>query len=171
MKYLRNIATIMTLLGLPIVWNLPHGLVVRQSYLETKSISITPFIYSKVKINIQMTDKNKYDKNKQIRALMPNLIHSLDGSSLSLLYNKLDIIYNAPQFLCVHDCFGTTFDKVSTLKTILTSVYMEMYSYNQYLQEFDNNIINYIEQTGKVIDKEKRFVSQPWQIDHHHIWF
>lgn len=44
MKYLRNIATIMTLLGLPIVWNLPHGLVVRQSYLETKSISITPFI-------------------------------------------------------------------------------------------------------------------------------
>lgn len=29
MQYFRNIATIITLLGLPIIWHLPHGLVVR----------------------------------------------------------------------------------------------------------------------------------------------
>jgi DNA-directed RNA polymerase len=44
MKYLRNIATILTLIGLPIIWTLPHGLTVRQSYLEAKSTSIRPFI-------------------------------------------------------------------------------------------------------------------------------
>ena len=89
MKYLRNIATILTLIGLPIVWSLPHGLTVTQSYLEVKSSSIRPFLH-RVKINIQVVNKNKYDKAKQVRALMPNLIHFLDASSLSLLYVKLN---------------------------------------------------------------------------------
>jgi DNA-directed RNA polymerase len=82
MKYLKNIATVLTLIGLPIVWSLPHGLIVRQSYLEVKSTSIRPFLYSKTKINIQVVNKDKYDKSKQIRALMPNLIHSLDALDL-----------------------------------------------------------------------------------------
>lgn len=119
MKYLKNIATILSLIGLPIVWTLPRGLVVRQSYIETKSVSIRPFLYSKTKIKIQITDKDKYDKNKQIRALMPNLIHSLDASSLNLLYNKFSEIYKNPQFLAIHDCFGTTLDKVFILKNML----------------------------------------------------
>ena len=64
MKYLKNIATVCTLLGLPIIWTLPHGLIVRQSYLETKSTSIRPFIFSKTKINLQVADKTKLDKAK-----------------------------------------------------------------------------------------------------------
>ena len=158
MKYLRNIATILTLIGLPIIWTLPHGLTVRQSYLEVKSTSIRPFIYSKAKINIQVVNKEKYDKSKQIRALMPNLIHSLDASSLSLLYDKFNYIFDQPQFLAILDCFGTTLDKVFLLKTLLASVYMDIYSNDPYLDKFDANILDYIEQTGKIIDKEKRLV-------------
>ena len=87
-KYLQNIATVLTALELPIIWSLPHGLTVKQSYLKTKSTSITPFMYSKIKINLKITVKYKYDGKKQIRALMPNLIHSLDGAFLCLLYQK-----------------------------------------------------------------------------------
>jgi DNA-directed RNA polymerase len=105
-------------------------------------------MYSKVKINIQVINKDKLDKDKQIRALMPNLIHSLDASTLSLLYSKFSKIYHNPQFLSIHDCFGTTMDKVYTLKTMLASVYMEIYSDDPYLDKFDENILNYIEQTG-----------------------
>lgn len=158
MKYLKNIATIFTILGLPIVWSLPHGLIIRQSYLEKKSVSIRPFIYSKTKINIQVVNKDKYDKKKQIRALMPNLIHSLDASSLNLLYNKFSQIYEKPQFLAIHDCFGTTLDKVYNLKTILASVYLDIYSNDPYLDKFDKNILDYIEQAGRAIDKKKRLV-------------
>lgn len=158
MKYLRNIATILSLIGLPIVWSLPTGLIVRQSYLETKSTSIRPFLHSKAKINIQIVNKDKYDKAKQIRALMPNLIHSLDASLLSLLYNKFSEFYKNPQFLAIHDCFGTTLDKVDTLKTMLASVYMDIYSNDPSLDKFDKNILFYIEQAGKIIDKEKRLV-------------
>ncbi len=50
-------------------------------------------MYSKTKINLRLTIKDKYNKKKQIRALMSNLIHSLDSSLLSLLFNKFFGIY------------------------------------------------------------------------------
>lgn len=165
MKYLRNVATILTMLNLPVIWTLPHGLTVKQSYLEVKSVALRPYMYSKVKINMQVVNKNKLNKNHQVRALMPNLIHSLDATSLSLLNNKFNMLYlkenkKLPQFLSVHDCFGTTLDKVDTLKTLLTSVYMEIYSETSYLEIFDKNLIAFIYETNKeVINKETREVT------------
>ena len=35
---------------------------------------------------------------------------------------------------------------------------MDIYSNDPYLDKFDANILDYIEQTGKIIDKEKRLV-------------
>ena len=81
------------MLELPITWTLTTGLTIKQNYLETKSISIAPFIYSKTKLNLKVTLKDKYDKHKQIRSLMPNLIHSLDSSCLSLLYGQFSNLF------------------------------------------------------------------------------
>lgn len=147
-KYLLNIAKLLNLLELPITWTLPTGLTIKQSYLETKSTTITPFMYSKTKLNLKVTIKDKFDKPKQIRSLMPNLIHSLDGSSLSLLYEQFTntlSLEHIPQFFSVHDCFGTTFDKVSNLKTILASVYIDLYSSDPYLHKFDKYVLDTIE--------------------------
>ena len=63
-KYLKNVAYILSILELPITWTLPTGLTIKQSYLESKSTSITPFMHSKIKINLKISVKNKYDKNK-----------------------------------------------------------------------------------------------------------
>lgn len=71
-KYLNNIATLFITLNLPITWTLPTGLTIKQSYLETISTSITPFMYSKIKINLRVTVKETLAKNKQITAFMPN---------------------------------------------------------------------------------------------------
>ena len=102
-------------------------------------------MYSKTKLNLTRTIKSKYNKAKQIRALMPNLIHSLDANSLSLLYENFSCIFNKPHFLSVHDCFATTCDKVPSLKTILTSVYTGIYSSEPYLEKFYNKILDSIE--------------------------
>ena len=44
-------------------------------------------------------------------------------------------------------------DKVYVLKTLLASVYMDIYSNDAYLDKFYKNILNYIEQASKIIDK------------------
>lgn len=164
-KYLLNVATLLNVLELPITWALPTGLEVKQSYLETKSTSITPFMHSKIKINLKVTIKDKYDKNKQIRALMPNLIHSLDATSLSLLYGKFSNSFGSkttPQFFSIHDCFGTTCDKVFTLKTIIASVYTDLYSNDPYLKKFDSCIWDNVENnTNYKVDKANRTVQLP----------
>ena len=145
-KYLKNVATVLGYLELPIVWSLPHGLIVTQSYLKTESISIKPFLYNKSKVNIQIVNKDVYDKNKQVRALVANLIHSLDATSLSLLVDRFSKLYENPQIFGIHDCFGTTLDKVDTLKTILASIYVDLYSDDHYLDKFDKYIIKYIKE-------------------------
>lgn len=136
-------AVLLNLLELPITWTLPSGLTIKQSYLETKSTSIAPFMHSKIKLNLKVTVKDKFDKKKQVRALMPNLIHSLDATSLSLLYEQFYInsdINDPTQFFSVHDCFGTTCEKVFRLKTILASVYTDLYSRDPYLCKFDQSL-------------------------------
>lgn len=163
-KYLKIVATILNILELPIIWTLPHGLIIRQSYLLTKTTTVMPFMYSKNKINLKVTIKDKYDKNKQIRALMPNLIHYLDGSSLCL-FKKFTNIYesyydNSVQFYSVHDCFGTTMEKVNDLKVLLASVYIDIYSDNTYLDKFDKCILDNIESSiNNGLDRENRTVT------------
>jgi DNA-directed RNA polymerase len=93
---------------------------------------------------------------------MPNLIHSLDGSSLSSLYYEFSQSYNNPQFFSVHDCFATTCDKVETLKTLLASVYTDMYSSKPYLLKFDENILNTLEvMSDAELIREERKVIMP----------
>lgn len=74
---------------------------------------------------------------------MPNLIHSLDATSMSLLYKIFTKKYPNPQFFSLHDCFGTTSDKVYILKTLLVSVYTYLYSNDHYLIKFDHYLIKF----------------------------
>lgn len=121
---------------------------------------ITPFTYSKIKLNFKKSHKTKYDHVKQSRALMPNLIHSLDATSMSMLYHIFSRKYNNnPQFFSVHDCFGTTTDKVDILKTILASVYTDLYSSDHYLNKFDKDIFDTLkEKTDYVVDYKARTI-------------
>jgi DNA-directed RNA polymerase len=112
---------------------------------------------------LTVTIKDKYDNKKQVRALMPNLIHSLDGTSLILLYEQfvtsLSKESGSVQFFSVHDCFGTTCEKVSLMKTILASIYTDLYSADPYLDRFDKSIIDSIESaTVHRVNRETRKV-------------
>jgi DNA-directed RNA polymerase len=125
--------------------------------MKVRTATISPFAYSKAKLNFKVSSKDEYDRNKQITALMPNLIHSLDSTSLCMLYEVFSSKYNNVQFYSIHDCFGTTAEKVDTLKRLLTSVYVDLYSDDHYLINFDNDMFANIEKkTGIKIDPIKR---------------
>lgn len=121
-------------------------------------------MFSKIKLNLKISTKN-YEKNKQVRALMPNLIHSLDATSLNLLFEQITNVYNNSkpiQFYSVHDCFGTTCDKVFTLKTILASVYTDLYSSEPYLYKFDIQLLDTLENsTNYKLDHVTRQIELP----------
>lgn len=146
-KYLKNVSNICSVLQVPISWTLPHGLIVNQGYLKVYRDRISIFAYSKTKLTLKVTDRNKLDSVKQCTALMPNLIHSLDAASMTLLFSEFNKFYNNQcnvNIYGIHDCFATTAEKVEDLLTILRSVYVSIYSQEPYLRKFDNSIINII---------------------------
>lgn len=161
-KYLRTVGLLFGKLNLPIVWTLPSGLQVSQSYLQTHSIKVIPFSHSRITLNIRGIEKEKYSANDQKRSLMPNLIHSLDAASMALLYDKIAKTSDNICFFSVHDCFGVPASEVEKIKTVLTSVYIELYSTPGYIKTFDAHIINMIKNcSGCEFIEETRTVKLP----------
>lgn len=89
---------------------------------------------------------------------MPNLIHSLDAYSMTSLYYFFSKKNKECQFFSVHDCFGTTSDKVECLKSLLVYVYVDLYSDNHYLAKFDRGIINYIKDNTNYEWKDRTII-------------
>lgn len=67
----------------------------------------------------------KLDPSKQMTAVMPNLIHSWDASSISLLWNIYKENFNVrPSMYTVHDCYAVSADKIALLIESLITVYI-----------------------------------------------
>lgn len=164
-EYLDLISNILSELNLPIVWKLPHGLKVSQRYVTRKSKKIKPYTFSGKEITLSIIDKSTIDRKKQRNALMPNLVHSLDSTSMLLLYYSLKHTKNNVNFYSVHDCFGVTADNVETLIDLIKKVYINIYSDNKYIEKFDEDVIKIIliyygGSSGQVTyDKDSRKIS------------
>nr|ADO51613.1 rnapol [Moniliophthora roreri] len=141
--YLRRVAEICCQLNLTISWILPTGLNVNQNYQDFQAIRLHPFRYKSKTFKL-LIKSNKTNKAKQIRALMPNLIHSLDAASLALIvdaYFKENKINN---FFAIHDCFAVTPNNIEELIKKIKLVYIKIYCDNNYLKDFDKAIIDNI---------------------------
>ena len=147
-EYLNKVSKICVALNITITWPLPTGLNVNQYYVDSEAIRLRPFKYKKNTFNIKVLKKNVVNKQKQIRALMPNLVHSLDAASLCLIVDMFSqemrnksVPFN---FFGIHDCFAVTANNVPNLIKIIKLVYIKIYSDNLYLETFDNAIIESI---------------------------
>lgn len=145
-KYFKDIALIFTELGLSIPWYLPTGLIAWQSYMQVKETKVQPLNFSKNSFRLKTTIKDKYDNNKQIRALMPNLIHSLDSTSLVLLINKYFTEYdsNFKNIYAIHDCFAVTCNNMDYIRDTLKIIYISLYSEKGYLLKLNDDMIKTI---------------------------
>ena len=161
MTYLERIAKILAELSLIIPWASPQGVNIYQSYIATEEIRLKPFTYSKKTFSLTVPNKEgKLNKTKQVRAFMPNLIHSLDAASLALL---VDFYFNnsknigVKNIFTVHDCFGVTANNVENIMDLLKLVYTRIYSDTNYLRKLDKGIIDYIKLSYKdsCFDDEK----------------
>jgi DNA-directed RNA polymerase len=138
-NYIKSIVKICTKLNIPIPWVLPSGAIVSQSYLDSKTLKIRPFAFINSRFSFKTIIKDKFDLRKQSNAAMPNLIHSLDASSIALLYKELSG-NNTLNLYTIHDCFAVTADRVELLINLLKGVYLKIYSDDIYLLTLDKHI-------------------------------
>lgn len=164
--YLKNIASIFNNFNLPIIWRLPTGLEVSQKYIFLKIKKIEPYGFSNRTLNLTISDKTSINKLKQKNALMPNLVHSLDSTTLFMLYNIFKYSNKYMNFYSVHDCFGVSPKDVDLLINILRGVYIELYSNNKYIETFDKDIVDTLQKVLSIkhpkseikYDTEKRLI-------------
>lgn len=70
---------------------------------------------------------------------MPNLVHSLDAASLSLLIINFFKEENKNNFYSIHDCFAVTCNNVNLIYELLKLSYYKIYSTESFLLTFDKN--------------------------------
>ena len=97
------------------------------STVKLKSHVLKSRLYSGNKpITITLPTK-KLDKMAIKRSVMPNLIHSMDASSLALLANLFfEDNHDVKNFYSIHDCFAVTANNVSKLIDFIKLVYIKI---------------------------------------------
>lgn len=142
--YLKTLAKICNKLNLYIPWGTSSGLLVNHSYVSSKEIKLRPFSFEKSSFSLNVPT-DKLNGNKQIRAFMPNLIHSLDAAALALLvhyyFNNGSNVHN---FYAIHDCFAVTANNIEMNMNYLKVVYKKIYSEDDYLRKLDREILQHI---------------------------
>ena len=159
-KYLDGIVSICIKLSIPIPWKLPSGAEINESYYAEEKYTIPAFSFVKSKYTFTKFLKNKYSLSKIKRATMPNLIHSLDATSIALLYEdfkKVGSLYT------IHDCFAVTANNVPKLISILKLVYIKLYSDSGYLKQFDEWVRLSISNTSgeKIFNPNDKYINIP----------
>ncbi len=143
-KYIDAIVSICTGLNIPVPWNLPSGAEIMESYEVGKSKPIKAFFFVNTRYTFKSYQRDLYDLTQQKRATMPNLIHSLDATTIAILYSNFK---NVGPLYTVHDCFGVTANNVPRLILKLKLVYIQLYSSAGYLRKFDTFVKTTISET------------------------
>ena len=163
--YFMNISKLMIKLEIPLSWFTPMGLKLTQHYLKSKINKVSISMGGKNKTLVLREFEDEINKRKQIQAIIPNIIHSLDASHLikiiisvirrheDPLYNMISLKYIIP----VHDCFGTHPNQLGILEEIVKREYIWIYSNEKFLVKFHNKIIKNIKDNNlEIINKDNK---------------
>ena len=142
MDYIKDIAKLYSQQGKPFEWLTPTGLLVRQSYSNTKKLRIwTHLSGSVVKLNYRQPLEKTIDVRKSVSGASPNFVHSLDAAALTLTVDKC-LKEGVTDFAMVHDSYGTHSPNMVKLNDKLREAFVEMYRDNDVLQNLYDSAVN-----------------------------
>jgi len=138
MKYLQEVAKVLTRAGKDVEWITPTGFPVLQHYTKQVSKSVSTKISGDATwVNFRdSTDELSLARAKQ--GISPNFVHSIDASILT----KTVIEANAQgiwDFSCIHDSFGTHSNKSQMLADAIRKSASEIFEVDL-LGELDNSL-------------------------------
>jgi hypothetical protein len=163
--YFMDISKLMIKLGIPLSWFTPVGLKLTQHYLKSKINKVSISMGGKNKTLVLREFEDKISNRKQIQAIIPNIIHSLDASHLIKLINSVNSgledahckMNSVKYVIPVHDCFGTHPNQLGLLEEMVKREYIWIYSNENFLVKFHNKIIKNIKDNNfKIINKDNK---------------
>jgi DNA-directed RNA polymerase len=142
MDYIKSIAKLYSKQGRPFEWETPTGLLVRQSYSNTKKLRIwTHLSGSTVKLNYRQPLEKTVDSRKSVSGASPNFTHSLDAAALTFTVDKC-LKEGITDFAMVHDSYGTHSPNMVKLNDKLREAFVEMYRDNDVLQNLYDSAVS-----------------------------
>ena len=138
MKYLQEVAKVLTRAGKDVTWTTPTNFPVLQHYTKQVSKSVSTQIAGEATwVNFRdSTDELSLARAKQ--GISPNFVHSIDASILT----KTVIEANARgiwDFCCIHDSFGTHSTRSQDLADAIRKSASEIFEVDL-LAELDNSL-------------------------------
>ena len=142
-NYFIEMAEIAVKLNIPLSWITPQGMEIVQYYLVTEEKKIGINIFGKRRKVVLKSVIDKLNTSKQIQAIIPNIIHSLDASHL------MKVILSCVKSGCypvitIHDCFGTHPNKMEKLSYKVKSEFALLYTKENFLMKFHRHILSNI---------------------------
>ncbi|RKF57508.1 putative DNA-directed RNA polymerase [Golovinomyces cichoracearum] len=159
--YLKEMNKFLKSLGcdMGIIWKTPSGLVIEQRYTDTYSVNlITQIIGKRKSVSLVKPIKNKISLRKQNTSIIPNLVHSLDASHVTLIVKKLILLDKNINLATIHDCFATNPNHINFLNHHIKYAFLNIYADKNYIKEFHMYILDYLKSIGFTVDEEKNLI-------------
>lgn len=152
MKYLQDVAKESNAKKQPISWVSPIGFPCYQGYRNFKHRRIKTKFRGNVVIFSLHEELLTLDTRKQINAIAPNFVHSMDASHLMFTIMAMEK-YKPGEFAysMVHDSYGCHAADVDTMGAFLRSSFVTMYSSTDWFKYFQEEVLG--EVTVPVPDK------------------
>lgn len=140
MNWLQKAAGALASQSMPAHWVTPVGFPVWQEYRikETKRVDTT--ICGSIRLTMtvvlqEKSEENTLNRHKQVNAISPNFVHSMDASHL-----MLTALGAAEQgvghFAMIHDSFGTCPGNAGTMFRVVRETMVKTYEENDVIQGF-----------------------------------
>lgn len=147
MGWLQSCASIISKNSKPVIWWTPIGFPVYQSRQKQKSQLIDTIICGRIQLQIY-NDTDELDTHKQMLAISPNFVHSMDACHLMLTMHRA-FAKGVRSFAVIHDDYGTHACDIDALHEAIREAFIELYATNNPLSEF--KVCNELQKVGIVL--------------------
>ena len=151
MRYLQQIAGIVTSEGLPTNWTTPCGMPVMQRYRKLDALRIKTKMGDKIiRMTIQVQTE-EIDAARQRSAISPNFVHSLDAAALQRTVTRSVREHGIKDFAMIHDSYGTHAADTPVLARTLREVFVGMFGGEKnLLKEFTDEVLKVVTDPKKL---------------------
>lgn len=140
MAWLQSCARLASKTDLPINWRTPSGLWVQQAYKEAKRYNVKIHLLGR-EVQLKLVGETaQIDGTRQVQAIAPNFVHSLDAAALTVTVNTA-AANGVTSFAMIHDSYGTVAADTDMLGACLRHAFVDLYKNHDVLAEFRESIV------------------------------